>query len=128
MKKQDIFLSEYISWSTDQGYSWTPPRPLVLGAEPEAEVLPDGTLMVSARKFNQSYFWLSDDGGETFFRQEAVYEGPELAPGRRDIVGTPRPLIVNQQAVLTLSDAPGPQVMSSGPIHVRYLRRSDCPR
>lgn len=95
LKKQDIFLSQYISWSSDQGYSWTPPRSLVLGAEPEAEVLTDGTLMVSARKFNQSYFWLSDDGGETFFRQEAVYEGPELAPGRRDIVGTPRPLIVN---------------------------------
>jgi len=48
----------------------------------------------------------------------------ELAPGRKDIVGTPRPVILDENTVLTVSDAPDPQVMSSGPIHVRYLRRN----
>ena len=47
----------------------------------------------------------------------------ELAPGRTDIVGTPRPIIIDENTVLTVTDAPGPQVMSSGPIHVRHLRR-----
>ena len=122
-KAEDIFLSAYVSWSSDQGHTWTKPHPLALGVEAEAKVLPDGTLMIGARKYNQGYYWLSDDGGETFFLQEAVYEGPTLAPGRSDIVGTPRPILIDGSTVLTVSDAPGQQVMSSGPIHVRYLRR-----
>ena len=72
---------------------------------------------------NQSLYWLSEDGGDTFFLKETVYDGPDLAIGRRDMIGTPRPIVLDENTILIVTDAPGPQVMTSGPIYARHLRR-----
>ena len=121
--KIDDFMGLCLAYSENHGRAWSRPRPFAMGGETEAALLPDGVLYVAGRMNNQSLYWLSEDGGDTFFLKETVYDGPDLAIGRRDMIGTPRPIVLDENTILIVTDAPGPQVMTSGPIYARHLRR-----